>query len=103
MSMSPREISLLANIAFDFISVKRGISENEMKWSHLLCGHINKINQLTFMGPHVCDSVYSFEFAQSYLRHLKAHSPEKCEIPKNTRPRHLKKFRTQYIFVSNCF
>ena len=34
---------------------------------------------------------------------LQAHSPVKCEIPKNTRPRHLKKFRTQYIFVSNCF
>ena len=34
---------------------------------------------------------------------LVAHSPVKCEIPKNTRPRHLKIFRTQYIFVSNCF
>ena len=34
---------------------------------------------------------------------LMAHSPVKCEIPKNTRPRHLKIFRTQYIFVSNCF
>ena len=34
---------------------------------------------------------------------IKAHSPVKCEIPKNTRPRHLKFFRTLYIFVTNCF
>ena len=32
-----------------------------------------------------------------------AYSPVKCEIPKNTRPMHLKIFRTQYIFVANCF
>ena len=36
-------------------------------------------------------------------RYQTAHSPVKCEILKNTRPRHLKFFRTQYIFVTNYF
>ena len=46
----------------------------------------------------------SFSFHQDDDgREYVAHSPVKCEIPKNTRPRHLKIVRTQYIFVSNCF
>ena len=48
-------------------------------------------------------NVYPVQFQGRSCKLSKAHSPVKSEIPKNTRPRHLKNFHTQYIFVSNCF